>query len=73
MDRPNDALAAAVYMKMFGNEITAISITEESMKALLGDGKSDCYPVFILSVDHYALHHSNHSINILFSILNRVN
>ena len=43
MDRPDDALAAAVYMKMFGNEIAAISITEESMKALLGDGKSDIF------------------------------
>jgi len=43
VDRPDDALAAAVYMKMFGNEIAAISITEESMKALLGDGKSDFF------------------------------
>ena len=39
MDRPDDALAAAVYMKMFGNEMAAIGITEASVKAMVGDGK----------------------------------
>lgn len=40
VDRPDEALAAAVYMKMFGNEIAAIRVTEASVKAWVGDGNA---------------------------------
>lgn len=38
--RPDEALATAFYIKMFGNEIAAFAITEENFNAMIGDGSA---------------------------------